>query len=172
MICKENSKEITVRKAVMTKPRGESVNAVLMQLMIVGASIYASGMILGNLTAAGNVVLLLLGFAILACSVRWMIEEYVILPSDQKVIDSTVEYSRRVHSVSNDELIRYFMIDTCPQVKGIYLKDDNTVCLEGKHSLHFVEFYAEGAAISSEKKDYRADKEANAIMKFLVAEQN
>ena len=80
MIYKENSKEITVRKAVMTKPRGESVNTVLMQLMIVGASIYASGMILGNLTAAGNVVLLLLGFAILAYSVRWMIEEYVILP--------------------------------------------------------------------------------------------
>lgn len=171
MICKENSKEIAVSRTVMTRPKGESVNTVLTQLMVVGASIYASVMVLSNLTAAGNVVLLLLGAAIFACSIRWAIEEYVILPSIQKIVNSTAEYSKKLHSVSNDELVRYFIIDTCPQVTGIYLKDDNTVCLKGKHSLHFVEFHAESADISSERNDYKASKEANAIVKFLVAEQ-
>lgn len=95
----------------------------------------------------------------------------MILPSIQKIVNSTAEYSKKLHSVSNDELVRYFIIDTCPQVTGIYLKDDNTVCLKGKHSLHFVEFHAESTDISSERNDYKASKEANAIVKFLVAEQ-
>lgn len=144
----------------------------MMQTMIVGAVIFAVKVIISNLHTAGSPVLLLLGAAIIISSILCMVRMYVIEPSDERIVSSTSEYARRVHLVSNEELVRCFILGACPQVRSIYLRDDNSICLRGRHSMHLIEFHGDGAEIFSEKKNYRADKEACAIMKYLAAEQN
>ena len=168
MICREGSKGLAAKPIIVTKSKGELMYLFLMRATVMGACIASSKIILDNLTAAGSFVMLLLGIAIFVCCIRYMTEEFILVPQCEKLREDTMEYAKNVHVLNNDELIKYFIINTCPQVKYVYLKDDNSVCLKGKQTMHFVEFSNNGAEIFSEKKDYRADKEANAIMKFLA----
>lgn len=160
---------MTVKTVIMTKRKGEQWNAFLVKATVMGACIASLKIILDNLTAAGNYIMLLLGIAIIICGIRWMVEEYIKNPRVEKLREDTRKHAKDIHILDNNELINCLIINNyCPDVRNVYLQDNNSVCLKGIYTMHFIEFGQNGAAIYSEKHDYRADKEANAIIRFMA----
>ena len=97
-----------------------------------------------------------------------MFDEFIVSPYADRKRQDTMEYAKKVHILSNSELVRLFIIECCPEVKGVQLQEKNGVFLRGRYTSHFVEFGQDGATITSKKKNYRAYVEANAIMKVLA----
>lgn len=179
MNCKKDNDE-TVREAVSTSgQRSYQKSELLMSAAVIAAGMFASKIIMENIAVithqngtSKSYLLLLLGSMILGCSIRCIIEEFILSPYADKKRQDTMECAKRVHTLSNSELVRLFIIERCPEVKGVQLQDKGGVFLRGRYTSHFVEFGQNGATITSKKKDYRADVEANAIMKILAKASN
>lgn len=161
--------------AIAASQKGSFMGEVLMKITIIAAGFIGLKMILQNITllayqgnSSGNYLMLLLGIAMFVCCIRCMVDEFILSPYADKKRQDTIECAKNVRVLSNDELVRLFIIESCPQVKGIYLEDKDGISLRGRHTMHFVEFGKDGAVIFSQKNDYRADVEANAIMRYLA----
>jgi len=159
---------MTAKSIEPSRSRGELFLAVPIAAFIVGACIVASEVIKANLTAAGSIGLLLLGAAIWLCAIQYVTEELIRRPQAAKLRERTAEYAKHIRRLTNDQLVQLFIIHTCPQVRNIYLRNDNGVCLKGKYTTHFIRFDADGASIYSEKHTYKAQREACAIAQFLA----
>lgn len=175
MIYKKDTHAITAGAIAATNEKSFALGEYVMKATIIVAGIIASNIIIQNKTiftqqevGSGSVQMLLLGIIMLGCCIRCIVDEFILSPcADKKHLD-TLECGRRIHFLSNDELVKLFIIEGCPQVRGVNLQDNGGVYLRGKYTNHYVEFGQEGAIISSGKKDYRAIAEANAIMKVLA----
>lgn len=175
MIYKKDS-NVTVMEAVATsEQKTHHIGGGFMNVSVIAAGMVASKIIMENITVlthqdgtSKSYLLLLLGLMILGCSIRCMIDEFILSPYADKKRQDTMECAKKVHTLSNSELVRLFIIERCPEVRGVQLQDKDGVFLRGRYTTHFVEFGQNGATITSKKKDYRADVEANAIMKVLA----
>ena len=169
MICRKGSNVLTAKTVIITKQKGEQRNAFLVTAIVMGACIASLKIIQDNLTAAGNHIMLLLGIAILICVFRWVVEEYIKAPCVEKLREDTRRYAKDIHILDNNELINCLIINNyCPDIRNVYLQDNNSVGLKGIYTMHFIEFGQNGAVIYSEKHDYRADKEAYSIIRFMA----
>lgn len=175
MFYKKDTNAATVGVIAAASQKGSFMGEVLMKITIIAAGFVGLKMILQNITLLvyqGNPIrsclMLLLGIAMFICCLRCMVDEFILSPYADKKRQDTIECAKNVRVLSNDELVRLFIIESCPQVKGIYLEDKDGIRLRGRHTMHFVEFGKDGAVIFSQKKDYRADVEANAIMRYLA----
>ena len=175
MICKKDS-NVTAREAVAeSEQKNHRMSGFLVNATVIAAGMVASKIIMENVAVfthqdgtSKSYLLLLLGTMILGCSIRCMIDEFILSPYADRKRQDTMEYAKKVHTLSNSELVRLFIIERCPEVRGVQLQEKNSVFLRGRYTTHFVEFGQNGATITSKKKDYRADVEANAIMKALA----
>lgn len=175
MICKENRNVTEVETGTISEKRTHIMRALLMNTTIIAAGVFASKIIMENVTVFTHqggtdksYLLLLLGVMILGCGIRCMFDEFVVSPYADRKRQDTMKYAKMVRTLSNSELVRLFIIECCPEVKGVQLQEKNSVFLRGRYTTHFVEFGQDGATITSKKKDYRAYVEANAIMKVLA----
>ena len=180
MICKKDSNVATTEAIVAPIQKNELgknsfISESIMKATIVVAGIITSFMILQKVTAfthqpilSENLTMLLIGVVMLLCCIGCIVDECIFIPCTEKKRQDTLACARNVRRLSNEELVKLFIIETCPQVKGIQLKDEGGVYLRGRYTLHLVEFGEDGAIITSQKKDYRAETEANAIMRCLV----
>lgn len=179
MICKKDNSG-TVMEAVSTsEQKSYSKSEHLMSAAVVAAGVFACKIIMESITVithqngtSKSYLLLLLGSMILGCSIRCIVEQFILSPYADKKRQDTMECAKKVHTLSNSELVRLFIIERCPEVRGVQLQDKGGVFLRGRYTSHFVEFGQNGATITSKKKDYRADVEANAIMKVLAKASN
>ena len=175
MIYKKNDSAVAAGVMTATNEKSFALGEYAMKATIIVAGIIASNIIIQNKTiftqqevSSGSVQMLLLGMIMLGCCIRCIVDEFILSPcADKKHLD-TLECGRRIHFLSNDELVKLFIIEGCPQVRGVNLQDNGSIYLRGKHTKHYVEFGQEGATIDSGKKDYRAIAEANAIIKVLA----
>ena len=175
MICKKD-RNVTARETVTaSEQKTHRMSTCLMNTTIIAAGVLASKIIMENVTVfthqdgtTKRYLLLLLGILILGCSIRCMFDVFILSPYADRKRQDTMEYAKKVHTLSNSELVRLFIIERCPEVRGVQLQERNGVFLRGRYTTHFVEFGQNGATITSRKKDYRADVEANAIMKVLA----
>ena len=175
MICKKDRKATALEAVAASEQKTHRMSEYLMNTTIIAAGVLASKIIMENVTVfthqggtTKGYLLLLLGILILGCSIRCMLDEFILSPYADRKRQDTMEYAKQVHILSNSELVRLFIIERCPEVRGVQLQEKNSVFLRGKYTTHFVEFGQNGATITSKKKDYRADVEANAIMKILA----
>ncbi len=175
MICKKDRNVSAMGTVTASEQKTHRMSACLMNTTIIAAGVLASKIIMENVIVfthqdgtAKNYLLLLLGILILGCSIRCMFDEFILSPYADKKRQDTKEYAKKVHTLSNSELVRLFIIERCPEVRGVQLQEKGGVFLRGRYTSHFVEFGQNGATITSRKKDYRADVEANAIMKVLA----
>lgn len=175
MIYKKESNVATARAIAVSGHRSNFLPEYLMKATVIVAGMIAVKMIIQNVTVfthqgrmSGSYMMLLLGIVMFGCSIRCIVDEFILVPYADKKRQDTLECAKKVHTLSNNELVRLFIIEGCPEVKGVYLKDKGGVCLRGRYTTHFVEFGQNGATITSQKKDCRAEVEANAIMRVLV----
>lgn len=175
MNSKKDSDITAMGVVTSSEQRAHHMREYLMNTAIIAAGVLASKMIMENVTVfvhqegtGKDYLLLLLGILILGCSIRCMLDEFIVSPYADRKRQDTMEYAKQVHILSNSELVRLFVIECCPEVRGVQLQEKNSVFLRGRYTTHFVEFGQDGATITSRKKDYRADVEANAIMKVLA----
>ena len=175
MICKKDRKVTAMEAVAASEQKTHHMSEYLMNTAIIAAGVFASKIITENVTVfthqngtAKSYLLLLLGILILGCSIRCMFDEWILSPYADRKRQDTMEYAKKVHTLSNSELVRLFVIERCPEVRGVQLQERNSVFLRGRYTTHLVEFGQNGATITSKKKDYRADVEANAIMKVLA----
>lgn len=175
MKCKKDRNVTAMETVTVSEQKTHRMSVCLMNTTIIAAGVLASKIIMENVTVfthqdgtAKSYLLLLLGILILGCSIRCMFDEFILSPYADRKRQDTMEYAKKVHTLSNSELVRLFIIERCPEVRGVQLQERNGVFLRGRYTTHFVEFGQNGATITSRKKDYRADVEANAIMKVLA----
>ena len=175
MICKENRNVTEMEAVTIAEKRTRCMRVLFMNTTIIAAGVFASKIIMENVTVFTHqsgtfksYLMLLLGVLILGCGIRCMFDEFVVSPYADRKRQDTMEHAKKVRTLSNSELVRLFIIECCPEVKGVQLHEKNGVFLRGRYTTHFVEFGQEGATITSKKKDYRAYVEANAIMKVLA----
>ena len=175
MICKEDRNVTQMEGVTASEKKSQAMRILLMNTTIIAAGVFASKIIMENVTVfthqdgtSKSYLLLLLGTLILGCSIRCMIDEFILSPYADKKRQDTLERAKQVRVLSNDELVKLFVIESCPEVRGVQLQDRGGVYLRGRYTAHFVEFGQDGAAISSQKHDCRADIEANAIIRCLA----
>ena len=175
MICKKDRNVTAMKTVTASEQKTHKMSICLMNTTIIAAGVLASKIIMENISVfthqnstVKSYVLLLLGVMILGCSIRCMFDEFIVSPYADRKRQDTMEYAKKVHILSNSELVRLFIIECCPEVKGVQLQEKNGVFLRGRYTTHFVEFGQDGATITSKKKNYRAYVEANAIMKVLA----
>lgn len=175
MIYKKNSNATTAAAIAAPSQKGVFIGEYLMKATIIVAGLIASKMILQNITVfsnqdsmSGNYLMLLLGVVMFVCCIRCIVDEFLLSPYADKKRRDTLECAKKVRVLDNDELVKLFVIEGCPEVRGVQLQDRGGVYLRGRYTTHFVEFGQDGATISSQKHDCRADVEANAIMRCLV----
>lgn len=175
MICKKDRNVTGMKMVTSSVKRTQKSRVLLMNTTIIAAGVLASKIIMENISVfthqnstVKSYVLLLLGAMILGCSIRCMFDEFIVSSYADRKRQDTMEYAKKVHILSNSELVRLFIIECCPEVKGVQLQEKNGVFLRGRYTTHFVEFGQDGATITSKKKNYRAYVEANAIMKVLA----
>ncbi|MBQ3513893.1 MAG: hypothetical protein IJA32_08865 [Lachnospiraceae bacterium] len=175
MNCKEDRNVTEIENVTSSEKRTQNMRGILMNTTIIVAGVFASKIIMENVTVfthhdgtVKSYLLMLLGILILGCSIRCMFDEFIMSPYADRKRQDTMEYAKKVHVLSNSELVRLFIIECCPEVKGVQLQEKNGVFLRGRYTTHFVEFGQNGATITSKKKDYRAYVEANAIMRVLA----
>ncbi len=175
MICKEDRNVTQMEGVTASEKKSQAMRILLMNTTIIAAGVFASKIIMENVTVfthqdgtVKSYLLLLLGILILGCGIRCMFDEFIMSPYTDRKRQDTMECAKKVRTLSNSELVRLFIIECCPEVKGVQLQEKNGVFLRGRYTTHFVEFGQNGATITSKKKDYRAYVEANAIMKVLA----
>lgn len=136
-----------------------AVVAVLYNLLI----IYNKGLYSGYLLCLISLMI------IFYCSVMYIRELY-ILPKEALVKRrDTMELAKQLHGISRDELIKLLIVENyCPEIRRVYLEDEEHIKFIGKYSMHVLDITDEGANIVSSKHDSKADIEANSIMRFLV----
>lgn len=175
MIYEKDSNGTTIETVVTSEQKKYDIGKYLMKSTIIVAGMVASKMIMQNVAVfmqqGSSYVhdrMLLLGIIMLGCSIRCIVDEFILSPYADKKRQDTIECAKKVHTLSNSELVKLFLIERCPEVAGVQLQDKGGIFLKGRYTTHFVEFGQNGATIISKKKDYRADIEANAIMRVLV----
>lgn len=175
MIYKKNDSAVAAGVMTATNPKCFSLGECATKTTIIVAGMIACNIVSQNMTvlagqenSSGSFQMLLLGMVMLGCCIRCMIDEFILLPCAEKKHLDTLECGRRIHFLSNDDLIKLFVIEGCPEVRGVNLQENDSVFLRGKYTSHYIEFGQEGATITSGKKDYRAVVEANAIMRILA----
>lgn len=174
MICKKNSNTMTV-----PNHNDNLLSECLMNVTIFTASVIAS-VIIGDSTISYmkngskdvNYTLLLIAIIMLGCCIRCIVEVCILTPYAERKHQDTLECAKRVHAMNNNQLVKFFVIEGCPEVKGLELQEKGGVCLRGKYTTRYVQFGQDGATITSRKKDRRAKLEANAIMRVLVKASN
>ena len=175
MFYKKDNNVTTAAAIAAPSQKSIFIGEYLMKATVIVAGFIASKMILQNMTVftqqgsmSGNYMMLLLGIVMFGCSVRCIVDEFILSPYADKKRQDTLECAKQVRILSNDELVKLFVIESCPEVRGVQLQDRGGVYLRGRYTTHFVEFGQDGAAISSQKHDCRADIEANAIIRCLA----
>lgn len=175
MICRKDSSVPVMKNVAASEQKKYHIGDYLMRTTIIAAGMIALKLIMENVATftyqdgtSKSYFMLLLGIMMLGCCIRCIVDEFILLPYADRKRQDTMECAKKVHTLSNSDLVRLFIIERCPEVRGVQLQDKDCVFLRGRYTTHFVEFGQNGATITSKKKDYRADVEANAIMKVLA----
>lgn len=180
MFC-EKGENINIGKSMETARRGKAVKSVLCKGKIIKGIMATSCTVITGMVAVRVVSIAERGTgksyvlaaaifaALIYCFAMYVKEEFILPSQASKKRKDTQMLSKQVHGISNEEMVKLLIIENyCPEIQRVYLEEEGSIRLVGKHSVHVVHLGEEGAVITSYKKDCKADIEANAIMRFLV----